>query len=287
MGLNKRGKPKRFSRGWKVAWWGSVEKKEDSHFFGLSGSLHKLDHISRTAREDWTTEEALSGSGEEDQMARLSAYREAWAPRGKSLVMSSTNRMKRTGPSTEPWGTPRLMRKERLWEPPTWTLALRSERKERTQRTKQGGSLSERSLWKRAECHTESKALEKSTDVKMLWSGGFFFWKPSQIDWDRVNIWWRGDLPGRKPAWQVERRWFDSRWKVRRERIKRSKSLEMQEVREMGRKEDGEEVGFPGLWMGMIVVGFQQEGKVWECQDLLKRERRRSCAGSGRCFSKG
>ena len=30
-----------------------------------------------------------------------------------------------------------------------------------------------------------------------------------------------------------------------RERIKRSKSLEMQEVREMGRKKDGEEVGFP------------------------------------------
>ena len=92
-------------------------------------SLHKLDHVSKTAMEDWTTEEALSGSGEEDQMARLSAYREAWAPRSKSLVMSSTNRMKRTRPSTEPWGTPRLMRKERLWEPPTWTLALRSERK--------------------------------------------------------------------------------------------------------------------------------------------------------------
>ena len=149
---------------------------------------------------------------------------------------------------------------------------------------KQGGSLSERSLWNRAECQTESKALEKSTDAKMVRSGGFFFWKPSQIDWDRVRIWSRGDLPGRKPAWQVERKWFDSRWKVRRERIKRSKSLEKQEMREMGQKEDGEEVGFPGLWMGMIVVGFRQEMKVWECQNLLKRERRRSCAGSGRCF---
>ena len=79
-------------------------------------------------------------------MARSSAYKEAWAPRGKSLVMSSTNRIKRTGPSTEPWGTSRLMRKERLRELPTWTLALRLERKERAQRTKQGGSLSERSL---------------------------------------------------------------------------------------------------------------------------------------------
>ena len=41
--------------GWKVARWGSVEKKEDSHFFGLRGSLQKLDHVSRTVREDWTT----------------------------------------------------------------------------------------------------------------------------------------------------------------------------------------------------------------------------------------
>ena len=147
-------------------------------------------------REDRTTQEALSGSGEEDQMARSSAYREAWAPRGKSLVMSSTNRMKRTGPRTEPWGTPHLMRKEQLWEPSTWTLALRPERKEHTQRTKQGGSLDERSLRNRAECQAESKALEKSTDAKMVRSGGFFFWKPSQIDWDRVRIWSRGDLPG-------------------------------------------------------------------------------------------
>ena len=68
VGLNKRGMPRRFSRGWKVAWWGSVEKKEDSHCFGLRGSLHKLDHVSRTVREDWTTEDALSGSGEEDQI---------------------------------------------------------------------------------------------------------------------------------------------------------------------------------------------------------------------------
>ena len=51
-------------------------------------------------------------------MARSSAYREAWAPQGESLVMSSTNGMKRTGPSAELWGTPRLMWKERLWEPP-------------------------------------------------------------------------------------------------------------------------------------------------------------------------
>ena len=172
------------------------------------------------------------------QMARSSAYRETWAPRSKSLVMLSTNRMKRTGPSTEPWGTPRLMQKERLWEPPTWTLALRSERKERIQRTKQGGSLSKRSLWKRAECQTESKALEKSTEAKIVRSGAFSFGsRPKLIETEfGQGVIETEFCQGRKPAWQVERRWFDSRWKVRRERIKRPKSLEMQEVRQMGRK---------------------------------------------------
>ena len=37
----------------------------------------KLDNVSRALRENWTTEDALSVSGEEDQMARSSAYREA------------------------------------------------------------------------------------------------------------------------------------------------------------------------------------------------------------------
>ena len=36
------------------------------------------------------------------------------------------------------------MRKERLREPPTWTLALRLERKERTQRTKQQSRVPDR-----------------------------------------------------------------------------------------------------------------------------------------------
>ena len=45
----------------------------------------------------------------------------------------------------------------------------------------------------------------------------------------------------------------------------RSKSFEMQEVRDIGRKEAGESRGFPILWMGIIEEVFQMEGK--ECQD--------------------
>ena len=78
-------------------------------------------------------------------MAKSSAYREAWAPRSKSLVMSSTNRMKRTGPSIEPWGTHSDAERAAVG---TTNLDFSStiRKKERTQRTKQGGSLSERSL---------------------------------------------------------------------------------------------------------------------------------------------
>ena len=62
------------------------------------------------------------------------------------------------------------------------------------------------------------------------------------------------------------------------------KPWEIHEVNEITRKEDGEEVGLPDLWMATMVAGFQQNGKNCENQDLLKRERRRSCACSDGCL---
>ena len=58
---------------------------------------------------------------------------------------------------------------------------------------------------------------------------------------------------------------LDSRKKSRRDRMMRSKSFEMQEVREISRKEAGESRGFPILCMGIIEDVFQMEGK--ECKD--------------------
>ena len=54
------------------------------------------------------------------------------------------------------------------------------------------------------------------------------------------------------------------RKKSRRDRMMHSKSFEMQEVREIGRKEEGESRGFPILCMGIIEDVFQIEGK--ECK---------------------
>ena len=57
-----------------------------------------------------------------------------------------------------------------------------------------------------------------------------------------------------------------SRKKSTRDKMMRSKSFDMQEVREIGRKEAGESSGLPILWMGKIEDFFQAEGK--ECKDL-------------------
>ena len=63
---------------------------------------------------------------------------------------------------------------------------------------------------------------------------------------------------------------LDSKKKSRQDRMMRSKSFEMQEVREIGRKEAGESRGFPILWMGIIEDVFQIEGKECQVQERLK-----------------
>ena len=67
----------------------------------------------------------------------------------------------------------------------------------------------------------------------------------------------------------------------------RSKSFEMQEVREIGRKEAGELNGFPILCMGIIEDVFQMKGKECKDQERLKMRRRISMPERGRCFSMG
>ena len=63
---------------------------------------------------------------------------------------------------------------------------------------------------------------------------------------------------------------LDSRKKSRWDRMMRSKSFEMQEVREIGWKEAGESRGFPILCMEIIEDVFQMEGKECKVQERLK-----------------
>jgi len=82
------------------------------------------------------------------------------------------------------------------------TFTLLSDRKDWVQQIKQGGRPSPRarSLWKRAECQTESKALDKQWFSKQFGLKDFLLEAipdTLQQDWSIVDF----DLPGRKPAW--------------------------------------------------------------------------------------
>ena len=88
------------------------------------------------------------------------------------------------------------------------------------------------------------------------------------------------DLAGRENGIRFQK-------KNRRDRMMRSNSFDMQEVREIGRKEAGESRGFPILCMGIIEDVFQMEGKECEDQERLKMWRRKSMPERGRCFSMG
>ena len=67
-----------------------------------------------------------------------------------------------------------------------------------------------------------------------------------------------------------ERMELDSRKKSRRDRMMRSKSFDMQKVREIGWKEAGESRGFPILWMEIMEDALQVEGKECKDQERLK-----------------
>ena len=58
--------------------------------------------------------------------------------------------------------------------------------------------------------------------------------------------------------------------KSKRDSMIRSKSFDMQEVREIGWKEAGESRGFPILWVGIMEYVFQMEGKKYRDQERLK-----------------
>ena len=141
------------------------------------------------------------------------------------------------------------------------------------------------SLWKRAGCQTESKALEKSIVDRIVREPGLGLLNPSEMDWERYRTWSSVDRPGRKPAGRGERMELDSRKMSRRDRMMRSRSFDTQEVREVGRKEAGESRGFPILWMGIMEDVFQMEGKECEDQERLKMWRGKSMPERGRCIS--
>ena len=99
---------------WRLVLWGSAEKKEASHYFGLRERHQYSDHRSSRTRAFCVASTAIGIKGEEDQMTRSSAKKEQLTEEGRETGRSLMKKEKTTGPRTDPCGTPRRTRKERL-----------------------------------------------------------------------------------------------------------------------------------------------------------------------------
>ena len=73
VGLKRRREPSRRGLGWRLAWWGSTEKKEASHLLGLKGRHQYSDQHSNQNRAPCVASTAVGTEEEEDQMTRPSA----------------------------------------------------------------------------------------------------------------------------------------------------------------------------------------------------------------------
>ena len=73
VGLKRRRKPSKRRWSWRLAWWGSIEKKKASHLLGLSGRHQYSDQHSNQNRAPCVASTAVRTEGEEDQMARSSS----------------------------------------------------------------------------------------------------------------------------------------------------------------------------------------------------------------------
>ena len=73
VGLKRRWEPSKKRLDWRLAWWGSTEKKEASHLLGLRGRHQYSDQRSNRNRAPCVASTAVGIEGEEDLMARSSA----------------------------------------------------------------------------------------------------------------------------------------------------------------------------------------------------------------------
>ena len=106
VGLKRRRELSRRKLDWRLAWWGSTKKKEVSHFLGLRGRHQYSDQRSNRNRAPCVASTAVGTEGEEDQMARSSAYREQLTEEGREAERLSKKSKKSTEPRMDPCGTP-------------------------------------------------------------------------------------------------------------------------------------------------------------------------------------
>ena len=96
------------------AWWRSTGQKEALHLLGLKGRHQYSDQHSSLTKYRCVASTALGtegGGGPNGQIVSVKRAADGRRQRSREIIMK---REKSTGPRTDPCGTPRRTRKERL-----------------------------------------------------------------------------------------------------------------------------------------------------------------------------
>jgi len=98
-------------------------------------------------------------------------------------------------------------------------------------------------------------------------------------------MWSITDRPFLNPLWNLYRRLFFSRKKTKRLFTIFSINLQITEIREIGRYEDGAVRSFPSLRIGITIECFQSQGSFPKAQTLLKSLRITPNTLSSKCLN--
>ena len=111
VGLKWRREQSRRRLGWRLAWWGSNEKKEASHLLGLRGRHQYSDQRSNRNRAPCGglhRSGDQGGGGPNGQIVSIKRAADGRRQRSRKVIDGE----KSTGPRTDPCGTPSQTRKE-------------------------------------------------------------------------------------------------------------------------------------------------------------------------------
>ena len=113
VGLKRRRKLSKRRLGWRLAWWGSIEKEEASHLLGLRGRHQYSDQRSNQNRAPFMASTTVEPSGGGPNIQIVSIKKQL-TEEGREAGRSLMKREKSTRPRTDTCGTPQRTRNERL-----------------------------------------------------------------------------------------------------------------------------------------------------------------------------
>ena len=188
--------------------------------------------VENIARRDWERALEEGWHWKEEDLCRVESLTKEWTSEAEAWRRSFIKRRNRVGERKKPWGTPLETGKDAEVAPSTTTEIMWLDKKLEMSLQKEGVQLYAGSLANRALCQTLSNALEIS---RVTTNDSLKFLREDEQAWVRLERRSPVYLALQKPYWWSERRLLDSRYLMKLELSKVSKTLATAKVRAIGR----------------------------------------------------